>query len=307
MSLIEDPEIFRTVLESLQTGVYLVDRDQKIIFWNVGAEKITGHLRQDVVGHFCRDNLLAETELDPSVLSDPNDTILSVLRDGKSTFAEVSLRHKNGHRVFVRLWGIPVRNSHGTIVGAAESFDENPSAAACDRRNDKLAGYGCLDSETGALTHQLILSHLRENLATFAVHPVPFCILLIQVDRMDHCRAAYGQGAIPTILRVAAHTLENSLRPTDFLGRHADTAFLAVLTECSSSEIGLAASRLKKMVGASQVKWWGDAIAITASFGAACAIPGDTTESILERAEKALHLSVTHGKGGGSSATAIDG
>jgi PAS domain S-box-containing protein len=50
-----DLEIYRTVLESMQTRVYLVDCDQTIQFWNDGAEIITGHLRQNVVGHFCRD------------------------------------------------------------------------------------------------------------------------------------------------------------------------------------------------------------------------------------------------------------
>ena len=52
MSVLADLEIYRTVLEHMQTGIYTVDCDQKIQFWNDGAENITGHLRQDVVGHF---------------------------------------------------------------------------------------------------------------------------------------------------------------------------------------------------------------------------------------------------------------
>jgi hypothetical protein len=39
MSLFEDPEIYRTVLESVQNGIYLVDRTEKIRFWNERAEK----------------------------------------------------------------------------------------------------------------------------------------------------------------------------------------------------------------------------------------------------------------------------
>jgi PAS domain-containing protein len=35
---LQDPEIFRAVLESVQTGVYLVDREGKIRFWNDGGE-----------------------------------------------------------------------------------------------------------------------------------------------------------------------------------------------------------------------------------------------------------------------------
>ena len=42
MPELQDPDIFRTILESLQTGVYVVGRDGRILFWNEGAEKITG-------------------------------------------------------------------------------------------------------------------------------------------------------------------------------------------------------------------------------------------------------------------------
>jgi PAS domain S-box-containing protein len=55
MSGFKDPEIYPIALESMQTGLYMVDRDQRIQFWNEGAEKITGYFRQDVVGHFCRE------------------------------------------------------------------------------------------------------------------------------------------------------------------------------------------------------------------------------------------------------------
>lgn len=43
-----DPEIYRSVLEHLETGVYIVDRNRRVRFWNEGAEQITGFLRQDV-------------------------------------------------------------------------------------------------------------------------------------------------------------------------------------------------------------------------------------------------------------------
>jgi PAS domain-containing protein len=36
---LENPEVFRAVLESLKMGVCVVDRDRKIAIWNDGAEK----------------------------------------------------------------------------------------------------------------------------------------------------------------------------------------------------------------------------------------------------------------------------
>ena len=64
MRPLEDPEILRAILESMHTAVYFVGRDQRIQFWNRGAERITGYLRQDVVGHFCKDFFPAQNHED---------------------------------------------------------------------------------------------------------------------------------------------------------------------------------------------------------------------------------------------------
>jgi PAS domain S-box-containing protein/diguanylate cyclase (GGDEF)-like protein len=295
MSAFEDPEIYRNVLESLTTGVYMVDLERRIVFWNEGAEKITGFLRQEVVGHVCRENLLAEKENGQSMMTDAAKSLEEVLRDGKSVVAEASLRHKSGHRVPVRMQAVPIRNSHGSIVGAAESFAATITATEGDRRQQKLADYGYIDQSTGAPSSVYMESHLRESLLTFAELPIPFSILCIEVDGLDKLRSSFGPAALGTIQRVVADSLENSLRPTDFLGRWSQRQFLTILTDCSAQEILAVADRMRKIVSASKVKWWGDELELTASFGGTTARPGDTIESIVERAEKALADSVTAG------------
>jgi PAS domain-containing protein len=42
VAVFADLEIYRTVLEHTQTGIYMVVCEQKIQFWNDGAEIITG-------------------------------------------------------------------------------------------------------------------------------------------------------------------------------------------------------------------------------------------------------------------------
>ncbi len=51
MSLFHDSDICRSILESLPAGLCVVDMQQKIVIWDDGAERITRHLRHDVVGH----------------------------------------------------------------------------------------------------------------------------------------------------------------------------------------------------------------------------------------------------------------
>ncbi|MBZ5642481.1 MAG: diguanylate cyclase, partial [Acidobacteriia bacterium] len=236
MSELDDPEIFQSVLEALQTGIFLVDRSRRIRFWNDGAERITGYFRQDVVGRFPRDHFLAIPELVEGMEAEPQDPISMVFRDGKPSISEGSILHKEGYRVPVVLRTIPVRNSSGKVVGAAECFEKSQSASERSRRQASLADFGCLDEVTGVPTHGYMETQLRENLTTFEEHKVPFGVLVIQVDHMDQFRSSRGPGVVPTILRVIAQAVENCLRPTDILGRGPDDQFLAVLMDCKESE-----------------------------------------------------------------------
>ena len=38
------PEVFEAVVDRIETGVYVVDASQQVVYWNHGAEKITGLL-----------------------------------------------------------------------------------------------------------------------------------------------------------------------------------------------------------------------------------------------------------------------
>jgi diguanylate cyclase (GGDEF)-like protein/PAS domain S-box-containing protein len=295
VSELEDPSIYRAVLENLQIGIYLVDREQRIVFWNDGAEKITGYLRQDVVGSFCREASAGQGATERVVLSDAAESLRTALRDGKPAMGDISLRHKAGHRIFARVRAVPIRNPHGTIIGAAESIDESLSASEWDRRQSKLANYGCLDPATGVLTHDLIISRLREAVATYAEVRLPFSALAVKVDGIEQLRWSYGGAVITPVLRIIATSLENSLRPTDFLGRISESRFLAILAECGGPELPRAAERIKKTVNSSEVQWWGDRWSVTVSIGGAVVMPGDTLDSLLARAMKALERSVDAG------------
>jgi len=295
MLCVDDPELLRSVLDTLPTGVYLVDAHGKIALWNSAAERITGHLRQELLGRDAREGFLGYLDTNSSEDHTQSTPLTIAMRDGKSSGTLVNLRHKLGHRVAVRLHAAPIRNSRGSVIGAVESFQETSTAANWQQRHSKLATYGCIDDASGVLTHEMVALHLREQLALFARHPVPFSVLCISVDGLESLRKRYGPAVLAPILKAVGMTIENSLRPTDFLGRWRENEFVAVLGECGSEELPLVAERLRKMVHAAEIEWWGDTFKVTASMGGAPANPGDTDELLLGRAEAALDAAVHQG------------
>ena len=50
-------KLYRNMLDSLNEGIYFVDEERKITFWNKGAELITGFQADEVVGTFCYNNI----------------------------------------------------------------------------------------------------------------------------------------------------------------------------------------------------------------------------------------------------------
>ena len=279
MATLPNAETFRTVLEQLQTGVYLVDKDRRIVFWNDGAERITGYLRHQVLGHFCRENVVMDCNEESCGLCGTVCPLAETLHEGRPKEAHVFFHHKQGHQVPVLLRVVPIRDEHGSIIGAAESFEPQ---VADSTSNDDLARYGCLDP-TGVPNHAFTQSHLRACLSTFTEHHVPFSIIGVHVDRLRKVQATHGHEATTAILRAAAGTIQNVIGPSSFVGRWMESEFLAILTAPTPSQVEKIVENIQKAVNCSSIKWWDDPLLIHVTVGHTEVQAGDTLESLTER------------------------
>ena len=59
------------IIDCLNDGVYVCDRDRRIVYWNKSAERITGWRSEDVVGRPCRDGVLNHIDKDGHRLCGP--------------------------------------------------------------------------------------------------------------------------------------------------------------------------------------------------------------------------------------------
>lgn len=87
----------------------MVGRDAKILFWNDGAERITGYRRHDVIGRTCRENVLAQCNQQLCVLCGVACPLTGIMHESKASHALVFFRHKEGHRVAVQVRSVPIR------------------------------------------------------------------------------------------------------------------------------------------------------------------------------------------------------
>jgi diguanylate cyclase (GGDEF)-like protein/PAS domain S-box-containing protein len=288
MSEFQNPAIFRSVVDSLHTGVYLVDREGTIVFWNDGAERITGYLREYVVGRCSRDKILTHDGECESGLCSALCPLALTAAGGEVREAAVEMRHRAGHRIPVWLRAVPIRDASGAVIGAAESFDERVFAREVVHCESERPVHTCLDGVTGLALEEHTRACVKEHIAAFAKESIPFSVLCIEIDRLEQFRTTYGCEAVVSILRVVCQTLKDTLRTSDFLGHWSQRRFLAVLPWCSTSALSQVEEHLRKMVGYSGIRWWGDQLHVALSMGGATVRRNDTAESLVQRAENAL-------------------
>lgn len=138
------------------------------------------------------------------------------MKTGQPAEAIGFLRHKAGHEIPVHARAVPVRNAHGSIIGAAETFEDDQKVTVPAHREDRMKLPGCIDEVTGLASHVMAQSRLCETLGTFTDVQVPFGILYFHLEGLEHFRASFGLEAASSFLRVVARTLAGALWRTDF-------------------------------------------------------------------------------------------
>jgi diguanylate cyclase (GGDEF)-like protein/PAS domain S-box-containing protein len=291
MAPFDDPEVCRGILESLPTGLCVINLEKKILFWSKGAERITGHVRHEVIGHSCVAEPLLHCDQPGCEFCSEFCPVARAMKSSQRADATGFLHHKNGHEIPVRIRAVPVHNGRGSIIGAVETFEDlQPEAtgAAVDA-NQATPDY--IDHVTGVASRAMMHSHLQRRLCSSA-EDGSFRILLLQVHRLAHFRASLGTEAASSLLRVIARTLEACLSTSDLIGRWSDDQFLLILHESHDEGMEALRERIRRMLAGEGIEWWGERRSLPVFVGASTAQTGDTVESLLHRVLASLEAAL---------------
>jgi len=288
MSLFHDADICRGILDSLPSGLSVVDMQKKIVFWSDDAERITGHLRHEVIGHSCISESLLHCDQPGCEFCKEDCPVARAIKTSHPAEGIGFLHHKAGYEIPVRIHAVPVHNQHGSIIGAVESFEELQPTTSLNHPRETMSLPGCIDEVTNVASQALMQTHLRRTLATFVEVQVPFGILCLRLEGFAHFRASLGPEAASSLLRVVARSLESTLWTTDLLGRWSNDQFLVILNGCREDALASVRERVRRMLANDGIEWWGERRSLPVCIGQASVRPADTLESLINRAQQSL-------------------
>ncbi len=116
------------ILSSISDGVYVTDRDRRIVYWGPGAQRITGYTEEDVLGRRCCDDVLGHTTRNGRSMCGRDSCPLhrSMLL-GEASAAPVVLFAcgKDGARIPMTVSVAPIHDEEGEVVGGVEIFRDS--------------------------------------------------------------------------------------------------------------------------------------------------------------------------------------
>jgi diguanylate cyclase (GGDEF)-like protein/PAS domain S-box-containing protein len=289
-------QFHRSILDHVADGVYLVDLDRRICFWNRAAELLTGFSLEQVVGTRCADNILIHVDDEGRALCKEECPLSATMADGADREAQVYLHHRDGHRIPVRIWTAALRDGSGRIVGAVETFTDNTARMADLQRIHQLEEVAYLDELTGLPNRRHLHRVCQARLAEASRHAHPFGVILGDVDHFKPFNDRYGHGAGDQALRMVGRTLACNCRAYDTVGRWGGDEFLVIAGYTPHPELYRLAQRLRVLVEESKLIAEGMPRGVTLSIGATPARPGDDLEALLRRADELLYRSKTAGR-----------
>jgi diguanylate cyclase (GGDEF)-like protein/PAS domain S-box-containing protein len=290
------PSFHERLLDSLHDGVYFVDCERRITYWNKGAEQLTGYIASEVIGKHCFDNLLMHVDDQGCALCLTGCPLARTIIDGERREAEVYLRHKLGHRVPVSVRVAPIADSAGSIVGAVEIFSDVTAKKNTERRVGELESLAFCDSLTGVPNRRYVEMKVEQAIQEVEQFGRSIGLLMIDVDHFKLVNDRYGHGTGDDVLRAVCKTLAHSLRSGDTVGRWGGEEFLVIVMDVHAPALTAFAERCRMLIAESAIPAANESVRITISLGATLITQGDSVQAAVKRADELMYSSKMSGR-----------
>jgi diguanylate cyclase (GGDEF)-like protein/PAS domain S-box-containing protein len=288
--------IHEKLLDSMHDGVYFVNTERKIVYWNQGAELLTGYRADEVVGKYCFDDLLAHVNDGGCALCLNGCPLAATLLDGQRREFEVYLRHKAGHRIPVSTRVAPVTDDSGAVVGAVEIFSDATAKKTIERRVGELENLAFLDELTGVSNRRFAELKVKQALQEVQLFDRSIGLLMLDIDHFKLVNDKHGHDAGDEALRAVCKTVSHHLRAGDILGRWGGEEFVLILRDVNEAGLSVFADRCRMLISETSVPMGAEYLRVTVSVGATIIQKDDNLNSVMHRVDTLMYKSKTSGR-----------
>ena len=286
------------ILDELYDGVFILNEDKKITYWNKSAERITGYAQSEILGQLQCTNLLLHIDEFGVSLCNNACPVNATFNDGTTREADVYIRHKEGYRIPVSVKIVPLYDENNQMFGIAEIFSNKYSKEPLIMELEKLNDIAMSDSLTGQKNRrhgEMLINSMLSLLKSSG--ELSFGLLFLDLDKFKNINDTYGHEVGDQVLIMVSSTIRNSIRARDTIIRWGGEEFIIILPDVSDTFVlEKIANKLRVLVEHSSLQVAENTIQVTISIGATLALRTDTEKSLVKRADKLLYESKKTGR-----------
>lgn len=286
--------MYDEILNALYDGVYLVDANRKIIYWNKGAEEITGFTKEDVIGKFCHDNLLNHIDEQGRMLCLNGCPLHQTISDQISRETFLFMQHKKGYRIPVKIRTIPVEVDGQHLV--AEVFTENFKVKDTMKTLEINRPLTTIDTLTGLPNRAYLEQYLSHQMNLNRTLDIQFGVVLIDVDTFEEFNNIFGKKVSDDVLKILAKTMMVVFGEENVIGRWRQDEFIFIFNGISKDQLKSVSEEIRILSEGSALRGaiYKD-VDVTVSVGATLYHHGENIDTLMERAYSCLKSSKRKG------------
>jgi len=159
----------------------------------------------------------------------------------------------------------------------------------------KLEKKSNIDSLTKVFNRRALNTYLHK-ICEDATSDYQIHLLMLDLDDFKQVNDTYGHIAGDKILIFISNILKQTLREGDKVFRYGGEEFIVILNRTDNKFCSKIANRILELIRANNLIYKGETLNITASIGTTVFAEGDTPDSFISRADKALYKAKENGK-----------
>ncbi len=275
------------LLRNMHDAVVFVDGDLRIVEWNHGAERLTGISASSVCQHRWQAELLTMKDERGEPLAEKDCPVAWAIRSGVQSLRRLTIAGRNGQPTTVDTHVIPVTADGGDPLGAVIHLHDASSETSLEQRCQSLHEKATKDPLT-QVANRAEFDRVHEVfVAAHEQQQLPCSLIICDLDRFKQANDTFGHQAGDEVICSLATVLKNACRAGDLVARYGGEEFVVLCADCDGRSAASRAEEIRRTLAQiPQPRMEGRTV--TASFGVTEIQPGDSPETMLRRADRAL-------------------
>ena len=291
---VEDP-FQAKLLDNMYDAVVFIDASMNLIAWNHGAERLTGLAATTMRQRNWQTALLKVCDEKGRPVKDDDCPVRCAITSGVQSLRRMTILGRGGRPISVDAHAMPVSSADGAVLGAVLLLHDASSETSLEQRCQNLYEKATKDPMTQVANRAEFDRFHPMFMAAHQQQQAPCSLMMCDLDHFKQVNDTFGHQAGDDVIKTLATLLKTACRPGDLVARYGGEEFVMLMADCDNATAARRSDQLR--IALSQ--WSQPRLnnrAVTASFGVTEFQPGDTAETMLRRADRALLAAKSKGR-----------